>query len=71
MRVTCTNGNARNKILGSRVTVRADDGTLVDQFTVTARNGAYYCAQHPTGRYGQRYLAAQSAARVLDAAAAT
>ena len=55
MTLTCTTGNARNGIKGSRVTVRDSQGRLVDRFEVPARNGRRYCEQHPTGQYGQRY----------------
>lgn len=66
MRITCTNGNARNGISGSRVTVRADSGAVVDVIHVPARNGPRYCEMHPGGRYGKRYAEALEKARGME-----
>jgi len=54
MRITQTNGNSRNGIKGSRLSIYTDDGVLVDRFVVPSRNARAYCDRHPTGRYALR-----------------
>lgn len=56
LKITETNGNAKNGIRGGRLSFYVD-GKLVDRFTVTSMYGAKrYCQKHPTGRYGKRYF---------------
>ena len=59
MKITQLNGNADNGIKGSRITVRASDGKLIDRFVVPSRyGGVAYCKSHPKGRYGCKYFEA-------------
>lgn len=58
MKITCTNGNSRNGISGSRVTVWNAAGEVVDRFEVPKRAGHVYCENHPGGRYGKRFAKA-------------
>lgn len=64
MRITNTNGNKANGIKGSRVTIYADDGSIVDRFEVPTMyiKAQTYCERHPSGEYGKRYTAAISKA---------
>lgn len=64
MRITNTNGNQRNGIRGSRVTIYDNDNNIVDRFVVPTMycNAAQYCYRHPTGQYGKRFFAAIEAA---------
>lgn len=66
MIITQTNGNKRNNISGSRITIRTDDGEMVDQFEVPTRWGRKYCEEHPNGQYGQRYQRAIATCRELE-----
>jgi hypothetical protein len=63
MIVTCTNGNAKNRINGSRVTIWDHTGEIVDRFEVPKFNGQVYCRRYPSGKYGQRYQAAVTEAQ--------
>ena len=56
--ITCTNGNRKNGIGGSRITVYGKNGEIIDRFEVPARGGKYYCEKYPGGEYGKRYRAA-------------
>lgn len=56
--VTCTNGNKKNGISGSRVTIWNSDGTIQDRFEVPKMNGKEYCRIHKNGKYGQRFTKA-------------
>lgn len=60
MRTTETNGNSRNGIKGTRLSIWDDEGNLIDQFEVPVKFGKAreYCEKHPTGQYGTRYAAA-------------
>ncbi len=62
MKITQTNGNNRNGIKGSRITVRTNEGKIVDQFVVPSRDARGYCARYPGGKYGQRLADACKAA---------
>jgi hypothetical protein len=53
-RVTQTNGNAKNGIRGSRLTIWAKNGKLIDRFIVPSYNGQQYCKKHPGGKYAKR-----------------
>ena len=59
--ITCTNGNRRNKISGSRITVKDSAGNIIDRFRVPKHNGVKYCNDYPNGKYGKRFFAALSA----------
>ena len=67
MKITHTNGNARNGIRQSRVSVYLDDGALVDRFPIPARGGVWYCEKWPNGQYGRRYYEAIAKAEALEA----
>ena len=56
--ITCTNGNNRNGINGSRITIKDTAGNLIDRFTVTKHNGVKYCKDYPKGIYGKRFFEA-------------
>jgi len=60
MRTTETNGNARNGINGTRLSIWDDEGHLIDRFEVPVKFGhaREYCEAHPTGMYGRRYIQA-------------
>ena len=60
MKTTETNGNSRNGIKGTRLSIWGDEGNLVDRFEVPVKFGhaREYCEDHPTGKYGTRYTAA-------------
>ena len=66
MTITCTHGNSKNGIKGSRITITSDDGTVVDQFIVPSPRGKQYCEQHAGGQYGRRYHAAIEKAKTMD-----
>ena len=68
MKITQTNGNNRNGIKGSRITVRTNEGMIVDQFVVPSRDAKSYCERHPGGRYGRRLAIATAAAMEIVAA---
>ena len=55
MRITCSNGNAKNKISGSRIRVYTDNGELLGEVTVPMRNGKEYVKRWPNGIYGKQY----------------
>jgi len=56
MKVTSTNGNGSNGIRGSRITIRANDGVVIDRFIVPSMyGGVNYCKRYPTGKYGKRF----------------
>lgn len=63
MKITETNGNSRNGINGSRISVYAEIGEnlyLVDRFEVPVKKcrATSYCTKHVEGYYGRRYHAA-------------
>jgi hypothetical protein len=60
MRTTETNGNARNGIRGTRLSIWDENDNLVDRFEVPVKFGRAreYCEAHPTGEYGQRFTKA-------------
>lgn len=64
MKITQTNGNSRNGIKGSRITVRTNEGEIVDQFVVPSRDAQRYCARYPSGRYGRRLAIAINSANL-------
>jgi len=67
MKITQMNGNAKNNLRGQRITITADDGSIVDRFVVTSRTGAVrYCNMYPRGKYGRRYFAALERAGKVD-----
>ena len=53
-KITQTNGNTRNGIKGSRLSIWREDGSLVDRFAVPARHALGYCQKHPGGQYAKR-----------------
>jgi len=57
VRTTQTNGNAKNKINGSRLRVWAGE-EIIDEFVVPTYDAKSYCLKHPTGQYGKRYTQA-------------
>jgi hypothetical protein len=57
LKITCTHGNSKNLISGSRITIYANS-KIVDRFEVTSRYGVSYCKNYPNGKYGKRYFAA-------------
>lgn len=57
-KITQTNGNAKNGITGSSITVWNSGGTICDRFTVPSRNARKYCQDFPRGKYGKRFSAA-------------
>ena len=65
-KITCTNGNKANGIKGSRITIRSISGYIVDQLTVSRRNGIQYCKDHPTGKYGTRFQKALDLEKVIS-----
>ena len=65
VKITCTNGNKANGVSGSRITVWADDGSIVDRFEVPKRNGVQYCLTHEHGKYGRRFREAAESAVLL------
>jgi len=68
MKTTETNGNAKNKIQGTRLSIWSDDGILQDRFEVPVKFGRAreYCENHPTGIYGLRYTAAINAVQAYE-----
>lgn len=68
MTITCTNGNSRNGIRGSRITVRAKDGKIIDRFLVSSAWGIKYCLDHPGGTYGKRFMKARTDCHEYDKA---
>jgi len=60
MNTTETNGNSRNKIKGTRLSIWDNNGKLIDRFEVPVKYGhaREYCEDHPTGEYGTRYAKA-------------
>lgn len=60
MRTTETNGNSVNGIRGTRLSIWNDDNELIDRFEIPLMYGHAkdYCVEHPTGKYGKRYLEA-------------
>lgn len=66
MYVTCMNGNRKNRVWGSRVSVYTNRGTLVERFHVPKRYGTAYCEKHPTGYYGKLLRRAIAMAEKLD-----
>ena len=71
MQTTNTNGNKANGIKGSRVSIFANDGTVIDRIEVPVYRGhgnaEEYCKSHPGGKYGSRYSRAVATAKALDA----
>jgi len=58
-KITETNGNATNRIYGSRIRFyicTEDSKELLHELYVPARGGKYYCKKHPSGRYGRAYF---------------
>ena len=60
MKITETNGNSKNSINGSRISVYAEVGEslyLVDRFEVPVMKtrASAYCVKHHNGYYGRRY----------------
>lgn len=55
MRVTCGNGNKRNRIKGSLVRVYADSGELVGEINIPSRQGLEYIERWPKGKYAAEY----------------
>ena len=53
-RITQTNGNAANRIRGSRARVWAGD-VLVGEVIVPHRDAMYYIGCHPGGKYGRAF----------------
>ena len=66
MRITQTNGNSRNGIKGSRISVYTDAGELIDRFVVPSRNAQAYCDRHDTGRYALRLDRARCLAALAE-----
>jgi hypothetical protein len=66
MRVTQSNGNGKNGIIGSRVTITTDKGEIVDRFTIPTRNARNYIDAHPNSNYTERYNAAVDVAKLKD-----
>lgn len=52
--ITQTNGNSRNNVKGSRLSVWNKSRQLIDRFTVPSQNGRGYCRRHPNGEYAKR-----------------
>lgn len=65
MKITCTNGNRKNGISGSRITVAVGE-KIVDRFAVPKRNGVKYCYKYQNGQYGKRLQNAINKANHLD-----
>ena len=59
VRITCTNGNRRNGIKGSRIRIYKEK-EIVFELEVPARNGLAYCKKHPTGWYAKKFFAAKA-----------
>lgn len=57
-KITQTNGNSKNGIKGSRLSVWNANGELVDRFTVPSQDAQRYCRKHPGGRFAKRLAAA-------------
>ena len=59
MRITESNGNARNGISGCRVRVWAEIPShpreLMGELIIPTRGGRAYCEAHPRGDYGRRF----------------
>lgn len=58
-KVTETNGNATNRIPGSRLRFyicTENSKELLYELVVPARGGKYYCKKHPNGFYGKCYF---------------
>jgi len=69
MKTTCTNGNARNGINGSRVRVWAElksGYVLVDEMTIPKRNGVAYCEKYKGGAYGKWFDSACAEASKIE-----
>ena len=62
MNTTETNGNARNGIRGTRLSIWDDTENLIDRFEVPVKFGRAreYCEAHPTGQYGVRVTVAMN-----------
>lgn len=55
MEITCENETKHNGIKGSVVTIKADDGTVVEEINLPVRYGLDYCERHPNGKYGRMF----------------
>lgn len=67
MKLTQTNGNSRNRITGSRISIFTDKGTLVARVYVRSMfGGLNYIRKHPNGEPAQQFRAACKKALELD-----
>ena len=62
MKTTETNGNARNGIRGTRISIWDKNSKLIDRFEVPVKYGhaREYCEKHITGKYGKRFALAKN-----------
>lgn len=67
MKITSTNGNAKNGLRGSRVTIRASDGKIVDSFEMPGGSGLIHCKDKPHSYYGTRYRMAVETCKQYEA----
>lgn len=63
MEITCENETKTNGIKGSIVTIKADDGTIVEEINLPVRYGLDYCERHPNGKYGRQFREALERAK--------
>jgi hypothetical protein len=69
MRVTDYHSKGRgHSFAGSRVTVRAAGGQVVDVICVPSWYGRAYLRAHPGGRYGRQFAEAVARAQELERA---
>jgi hypothetical protein len=66
MKITNTQGNRKNGIKGSRVSIYTDAGELVDRFVVPKYWGVKYCKDYPNGKYGKRFFSAIEKAEIKE-----
>lgn len=66
MEITCENETKHNGIKGSVVTIKADDGSVVEEINLPVRYGLDYCERHPNGKYGRQFREALEKAKGDD-----
>lgn len=65
MKITCTSGNRKNGIRGSRITIYSNNN-IIDRFEVSKWDGVKYCNDYPNGKHGKRFFLAVEKAKLLE-----